>query len=108
MGRWTGSAAHNRVVIMIKILAAVAGGALLSGAIVLLPGMTTIDSAATARGYGKSDRLDIRSYGPGCSERGWPYYEASCIRGSANTEAKRVRVVTTDRLPIEIRFATAR
>jgi hypothetical protein len=93
---------------MIKILAAVAGAALLSGTIVLLPGMTTIDPAATARGYGKSDRLDIRSYGPACSERGWPYYEPSCIHGYANTAAKPVRVVTTDRLPTEIRFATSR
>src|SRR6202158_720338 len=67
---------------------------------------TAATGAMTVNSLAKGDRLDIRSYGPGCSERGWPYYEASCIRGSANTQAKPVRVVTTDRLPIEIRFAT--
>jgi hypothetical protein len=93
---------------MIKILAAIAGGALLAGAIVLLPGMTTIDPAATALAYGKSDRLDIGSYGSACSDRGWPYYEPSCIRRAASTEAKPVRVVTNDRLPADTRFAAWR
>ena len=46
---------------MIKILAAVAGGALLAAAIVLLPGMT-VDPAAAALAYGKSDRLDAAGY----------------------------------------------
>jgi hypothetical protein len=90
---------------MIKILVAVSGAALLSGAIVLLAGMTPIDPAVSAQAYGKADRLDIRSYGPGCTERGWPYYEATCLRGADNGEVKRVRVITTDRLPNEVRFA---
>ena len=102
---------------MIKIAAAVSGALLLAGAVVLQPGMTPTVSAGTAQptvtspavnSNAKSDRLDIRNYGPGCSERGWPYYEASCIRNAGNQDAKKVRIVTTDRLPATIRFATDR
>ena len=92
---------------MIKILATVSGAALLAGAIVLLPGMSPIDPAASQLAYGKSNRLDVRTYGPGCTERGWPYYEPNCLRGADNGEVKRVRVVTTDRLSSDIRFATS-
>ena len=93
---------------MIKILAAVSGAAFLAGIVVLLPGMTPIDPATSQLAYGKADRLDIRSYGPGCSERGWPYYEATCLRTTDNAEVKRVRVITTDRLPDDTRLATSR
>src|ERR1700733_16195238 len=100
---------------MIKILAAVGGAALLAGTIVLLPGMTPIDPVVAAQAYGKiesskiesgrTDRVDIRNYGPGCSERGWPYYEPNCLRTSDNNEVKRVRVVTADRFPADVLFA---
>jgi len=93
---------------MIKILATVAGAAVLAAAIVLLPGMSPIDPATSQLAYGKGDRLDIRNYGPGCTDRSWPYYEPSCLRTADNGEVKRVRVVTTDRLPGDIRFATSR
>jgi len=98
---------------MIKILAAVGGAALLAGIIVLLPGMTPIDPVVAAQAYGKiesgkTDRVDIRNYGPGCTERGWPYYEPNCLRTSENNEVKRVRVVTADRLPADILLATSK
>ena len=93
---------------MIKILAAVSGAAFLAGIVVLLPGMTPIDPATSQLAYGKADRLDIRSYGPGCSERGWPYYEATCLRTADSAEVKRVRVIATDRLPDDARLAPSR
>jgi hypothetical protein len=93
---------------MIKILAAIAGAALLAGTVVLLSGMKPIDPASAALAYGKADRLDIRSYGPGCSEPGWPYYEATCPRSASNSEVKRVPVVIADPLPEDIRFAGSR
>ena len=107
---------------MIKIVAAVSGALLLAGAVVLLPGMTPVVSAGTATptvnapantdrtktDRTKTDRLDIRNFGPGCSERGWPYYDVSCIRNAGNQDVKKVRIVTTDRLPATIRFATDR
>ena len=95
-----------RVAQMIKILAAIGGAVVLAGTIVLLPGMSPIDPATSQLAYGKADRLDIRSFGPGCTERGWPYYEATCLHTTDKSEVKRVRVVTTDRLPSDIRFAT--
>jgi hypothetical protein len=113
---------------MIKILVAAGGAALLAGTIVLLSGMTPIDPAVSAQAYGKiepaktetgktepgktepgkGDRVDIRDYGPGCTERGWPYYEPNCLRATENNEVKRVRVVTADRLPADIPFATSK
>ena len=93
---------------MVKILAAIAGAALLAGTIVLLSGMGPIDPASSALAYGKADRLDIRSYGPGCTERGWPYYEATCLRSVDNGDVKRVRVITLDRLPDDVRPADRR
>ena len=93
---------------MVKIVVMVAAGAVLAGSVTLLRAMSPIDPAAAALAYGKADRLDIRSYGPGCDERGWPYYEATCLRSVDNGEVKRVRVVTADRLPEDIRFAGSR
>jgi hypothetical protein len=115
--------AQNGVAIMIRIVAAMSGAVLLAGTVVLLSGMTPpasdplasagalkSNARANVQSLLKGDRIDIRSYGPGCSERGWPYYEASCIRNAnaAGQEAKRVRLVTTDRLPADVRFATSR
>jgi hypothetical protein len=46
---------QRRGAAMIKILAAIVGGALLAGTMVPLPGMTTVDPAATARAYGNAE-----------------------------------------------------
>lgn len=82
---------------MTKILAATLAAALLAGIAVMLPGFDAVE----AHGMGsKGDRLDMRNYGPACSERGWPYYEAGCLRDASvpNREARTVRIVSTDRL----------
>jgi hypothetical protein len=66
--------------------------------------------AMTVNSLAKGDRLDIRSFGPSCSQRGWPYYEASCIRtaNAANHDAKPIRVIAIDRLPPGIELAAPR
>jgi hypothetical protein len=48
----------------------------------------------------KGDRLDVRPHGAACSERAWPYFEASCLRNTNSPirQARPVRLVTTDRL----------
>jgi hypothetical protein len=73
-------------------------------------GATAPTGAMTVNSLAKGDRLDIRSYGPGCSDRGWPYYEASCIRNAnaANRAAKPVRIIPIDRLPPGIELAPSR
>ena len=83
---------------MTKILAAILSAALLAGIAVMLPGFEPVQ----AHGMGsKGDRLDMRNYGPACSERGWPYYERSCLRdaNSPTQAARTVRMVGTDRVP---------
>jgi hypothetical protein len=83
---------------MLKVIAGVSGVALLAGILVVIPGMTPVVQANT---YSvKGDRLDMHSYGAACSERAWPYFEASCLRNTttATRQATTVRLVTTDRL----------
>jgi hypothetical protein len=83
---------------MLKLIAAVSVAAWLAGILVLVPGMT---SAVQAHMYStKGDRLGARPHGNACSERAWPYFEASCLRNTNSTtrQAREVRVVTADRL----------
>jgi len=83
---------------MLKLIAAFSGAAVLAGALVLVPGVT---SAVQAHMYSvKGDRLDLHAYGTACSERSWPYFEASCLRNtnSPTHQTRPVRIVSTDRL----------
>jgi hypothetical protein len=83
---------------MLKLIAAVCVAALLAGILVFIPGMTSVVQAHI---YSiKGDRLDVRPHGAACSERAWPYFEASCLRNT-NTptrQAHPVRLVTADRV----------
>lgn len=84
---------------MIKLGAAVLVASFVAGLAVTAPGVTPQVEAHT---YAiKGDRLEARTYGPACSERGWPYFETSCLRdaNSPTREARAVRMVGTDRVP---------
>jgi hypothetical protein len=84
---------------MIKLGAAVLVASFLAGLAVTAPGVTPKVEAST---YAiKGERLEVRSYGAACSERGWPYFEISCLRdaNSPTREARTVRMVGTDRVP---------
>jgi hypothetical protein len=85
---------------MIKLGAAVLAASFAAGMAVTAPGVT---SQVEAHNYGtKGGRLETpRTYGAACSERGWPYFEASCLRdtNSPTREARTVRMVGTDRVP---------
>jgi hypothetical protein len=83
---------------MIKLIAAVCGAAALAGALVLMTGMS---STVEAQKYAiKGDRLDVHTYGTACSNRGWPYFETTCLRdtNSPTRQARVIRNVSTDRL----------
>ena len=84
---------------MTKILAAVFAAATLAGVAVMIPGLTP---QVEAHNYAikKGDRLDARTYGTACSERGWPYFETTCLRdiSSPTRQARTVRIVSTDRV----------
>ena len=85
---------------MIKLGAAVLVASFVAGLAVTAPGVTPLVKAHT---YAiKGERLvEVRNYGSACSERGWPYFETSCLRdtNSPAHEARTVRMVGTDRPP---------
>lgn len=86
---------------MIKPMIAVVVAVLLAGAAVAIPGLATVKVEAHIL-PAKGDRLDIRSYGTACSERGWPHFETSCLRDDARPgrQARQVRIIPLDRLEL--------
>ena len=85
---------------MIKLGAAILVALFVAGLAVTAPGVT---SEVEAHNYAlKADRLEApRTYGAACSERGWPYFEAGCLRdtNAATRQARPIRMVGTDRVP---------
>jgi hypothetical protein len=84
---------------MIKLGAAVLVASFVAGLAVTAPGVTPRVEAHT---YAiKGEKLEIRNIGPACSERGWPYFETSCLRNtnSSTSQARTVRMIGTDRVP---------
>jgi hypothetical protein len=86
---------------MIKALSAVAIAAVVAAALTILPGFAPKVEASTPQALAKGDRLDIHAVGPGCSEKAWPNFEASCLRvaGSKTMIIRQARLVTADRTP---------
>jgi hypothetical protein len=78
--------------IVAKTLSVLFAAATIVGSATVLSGAS--EPASVSAKLGKGDRLDIRAVGPKCSEQAWPYYEASCVKGSAKT----VRIVTANKI----------
>jgi hypothetical protein len=85
---------------MIKLGAAVLVASFMAGLLVTAPGVTPPVEAHT---YAiKGERLEpVRTFGAACSERGWPYFETSCLRdiNSPTRDVRPVRVIGTDKVP---------
>ena len=85
---------------MIKLGAAVLVGSFVTGLVVTAPVVTPPVEAHT---YAiKGERLEpVRTFGAACSERGWPYFETSCLRdiNSPTRDVRPVRVIGTDKVP---------
>ena len=82
-----------------KALSAIAAAAFGAALVLALPGFSPEVEAHTPPPVVKSDRLDIQPpAAPTCSQQAWPYYDASCLRGTTNGQPRPVRVVTTDRI----------
>jgi hypothetical protein len=49
----------------------------------------------------KGDRLDMQRLGTDCSQREWPYFEATCLRDAKDRAApvRLPRMISIDRLP---------
>ena len=85
----------NRAGAMIRTLYAIAAAAIVAACFVFSPSLTAQVEAGAPALNGKSDRADARVIGSDCSQRAWPYYEASCLRDTGNrlTAPRDVRFV---------------
>jgi len=86
---------------MLKTVYAIAAAAIVAACLVLSPSFSPQVEAGAPALNGKSDRADARPLGIGCSERAWPYWEASCLRGTTDrlAQPRDVRFVSMDKLP---------
>jgi hypothetical protein len=87
---------------MIRILAVIAVITFIAGAGAMLIALTVRVEARAQQPGIKGDRLDSRPLGVACSHRGWPHYETQCLRDRQYPagQARNVRIVSADRLPI--------
>ena len=88
---------------MLKTVYAVVAAAIIAACLVLAPSLSQVEAGAPSA-TGKADRADARPLAGDCSERPWPYMEASCLRDTRNPEglAREVRFVpmTPSRRPL--------
>jgi hypothetical protein len=86
---------------MLKTIYAIAAAAVVAACLVLSPSLSPQVQAGAPPLDGKSDRADARLLGSACSQRAWPYYEASCLRDTGNRLAQPhdVRFVPIDNMP---------
>jgi len=86
---------------MLKTVYAVAAAAIVAACLVLSPGLSPRVEAGAPALNGKSDRADARPLGDSCSQRAWPYYEASCLRDTSNrlVSPRDVRFIPIDNMP---------
>jgi hypothetical protein len=89
---------------MLKTLYAIAAAAIVAAAFVATLSVSEqVEARGSVPGV-KADRADIRPLAGKCSQRAWPYFEATCLRDTRNpfSQAREVRFVSTDRLaPVE-------
>jgi len=85
---------------MLKTLYAVAVAAIAAACFVAAPSFSWQVEAGAPALSGKSDRADARPLGADCSQRAWPYFEASCLRDTQNPlgQPRQVRVVPLDKM----------
>jgi len=85
---------------MINALSVVAIAAFVAAARTVRPGFAPQVEASVPHALAKGDRLDIHTVGPGCSQKAWPNFEASCLRvAGSKTTIREARLVTADRTP---------
>ena len=84
---------------MLKTLYAIIAAAIVAACLVFSPSLSPSVEAGAPAINGKSDRADTRPLGMDCSQRAWPFYEASCLRDTANrlTQPHDVRFIPMDK-----------
>src|ERR1700719_4314609 len=80
---------------MLKTIYAIVAAATVPAGLVLAPSLSPQVEAGAPSATGKADRADARPLAGDCSERPWPYMEASCLRDTRNPQslAREVRFV---------------
>ena len=83
---------------MLKTIYAIAAAAVIAAGFVAFPSLSPPVEARSVVAGAKADRADTRANA--CSQRGWPYFEASCLRDTRNPygEARSVRFASPDYL----------
>ena len=83
-------------VVMRNTLYAIVVAAIIAACLVLAPSLTPQVEAGIPSATGKADRADTRPLAADCSEKAWPYVEASCLRDARNPQgvARQVRFVS--------------
>jgi hypothetical protein len=81
---------------MLKTVYAIVAAAIIAACLVLAPSLSPQVEAGAPSATGKADRADARPLAGDCSERPWPYMEASCLRDTRNPQgmAREVRFVS--------------
>jgi hypothetical protein len=84
---------------MLKTIYAIVAAAVIAACLVLAPSLSPQVEAGAPSATGKSDRADARPLAGECSEKAWPYMEATCLRDTRNPQglAHEVRFVAMDR-----------
>ena len=87
---------------MLNTLYTIGAAAIVAAAFVATLSLSAQVEARGSAPGAKADRADIRPLARDCSQRAWPYFEAGCLRDTRNPfgQARPVRIVTTDRLPL--------
>ena len=81
-----------------KTVYAIVAAAIIAMCLVMAPSLSPQVEAGAPSATGKSDHADGRPLAGYCSERPWPYMEASCLRDTRNPQglARQVRFVPMD------------
>jgi hypothetical protein len=79
---------------MFKSFSLIATAALIAGAVTVLPALSGQVAANEPQALTKTDRLPAKIFGADCSQRAWPYYEATCLRDG---QSRQVRIVALER-----------
>lgn len=82
---------------MLKTISAIFAAAVIVGALGFFYGSDVKASVPAALSV-NGDRADLQQT---CTQHGWPYYQAACLRddGRNTSRVLKVRMVSTDRVP---------
>jgi hypothetical protein len=82
---------------MLKTIYAIVAAAVIAAAFVAFPSLSPQVEAHSVVQGAKADRADTRPLANQCSQHGWPYFEAACLRDTRNAfgEARPVRLISS-------------